>query len=63
MQSISSQPTMLQRILLFVIPTATIALVLADHGNPNLNPSIQNPSDSSYETQQILLCHRRGECI
>jgi len=51
---------MLQRILLFVIPTATIALVLADHGNPRLNPTIQELD--SHENHALLLCHRRGQC-
>jgi hypothetical protein len=50
---------MLTRILLFLLPTATIALVLADHGNPNINPAVQE----SGSHEKVLLCHSRSECI
>jgi hypothetical protein len=52
---------MLTRILLFLLPAATIALVLADHGNPNLNPAVQE--SGSHDVETVLLCHSRSECL
>jgi hypothetical protein len=47
--------------LLFLLPTATIALVLADHGNPNINPAVQE--SGSHDAEKVLLCHSRSECL
>jgi hypothetical protein len=52
---------MLTRILLFLLPTATIALVLFDHGNPELNPTVQE--SGSHDAEKVLLCHSRSECL
>lgn len=52
---------MLTRILLFLLPTVVIGMVLADHGNPNLNPSLQE--SGSHDAEKVLLCHSRSECL
>jgi len=52
---------MIQRILLFLLPTATIALVLFDHGNLNVNPAVRG--SGSHDAEKVLLCHSQSECL